>query len=96
MRAEDHPYREFERAGWARAASLPGEPDAFGGRARKREPDWSLNDLRALQQRRRDGQAERLGRLEIDHQFEPRGLLDGKVAWIGAGTMPRRARRRAP
>src|SRR5258706_2806258 len=36
--------------------------------------------VRALEHRLRDGQSERLGRLEIDHKIEPRRLLDGKVA----------------
>jgi hypothetical protein len=36
------------------------------------------------QHRLRDGEAERLRRLEVDDQFELRGLLDGKVAGLGA------------
>ena len=44
-----------------------------------------LNDLSRLQQHRlRDRQAERLGGLKVDDQFELRGLLDGEVAWLGA------------
>ena len=40
--------------------------------------------IRPLQQRRRDRQAEGLGGLEVDHQLELRGLLDGKVARLGS------------
>ncbi len=44
-----------------------------------------LDDLiRPLQQRLRDRQAERLGGLEVDDQFELRGLLDGEVGGLGA------------
>src|SRR5215467_7542263 len=44
-----------------------------------------FNDLiRPQQQRRRDGEAERLGGLEIDDQLELVGLLDGQVAGLGA------------
>src|SRR6266436_3978726 len=47
--------------------------------------DPSLNHLiRPPQQRRRDRQAERLGRLEVDDQLELGGLLDGQVAWLCA------------
>src|SRR6266446_1513120 len=43
-----------------------------------------LNHLiRPLQERRRDGQAEGLGGLEVDDQFEGRGLLDGKLGRLG-------------
>jgi putative transposase len=43
-----------------------------------------LNHLvRTLQQRQRESQAERLCRLEIDDETEPRRLFDGKIAWIG-------------
>jgi hypothetical protein len=37
--------------------------------------------IRAPQERRRDRQAERLGRLEVDHQLELRRLLDGQIGW---------------
>src|SRR5215475_3458044 len=41
----------------------------------------SLDDLIGAQQQRwRDGEAERLGGLEIDHQLEFRRLLDGQIA----------------
>src|SRR4030095_1693428 len=44
-----------------------------------------LDDLIGpLQQRLRDGEADRLGRLEVDDQLELRGLLDGQVAGLGA------------
>src|SRR4029453_6307295 len=39
--------------------------------------------VRPLQQCLRDCQAECLRRLEIDDQFELRGLLDGEVGWFG-------------
>src|SRR2546428_3562917 len=38
----------------------------------------------ALQQRLGDPQTERLGGLQVDHQFELRGLLDWEVARLGA------------
>src|SRR5258708_31894537 len=40
--------------------------------------------IRPLQERRRDRQAERLGGLEVDHQFELGRLLDGEVNWFRA------------
>jgi len=44
-----------------------------------------FNDLiRPQQQRRRDGEAEGLGGLEVDHQFELRRLFDRKVGGLGA------------
>src|SRR5881409_1484795 len=44
----------------------------------------SLNDfVRPLQDRLRDRQPKRLGGLEIDHQLELRGLLDGENARLG-------------
>src|SRR5438093_8570080 len=39
--------------------------------------------FRSPQHRRRDRHAERLCSLEVDHQLELRGLLDGEIAWIG-------------
>src|SRR5688500_14834393 len=49
--------------------------------ARADEVIESLFDelIGAQQQRRRDGEAERLRRLEIDGELEPGGLLDGKL-----------------
>jgi hypothetical protein len=35
--------------------------------------------IRPLQEGRRDGQAERLGGLEVNHQLKLSGLLDGKI-----------------
>ena len=44
----------------------------------------SLNDLvRPLQQRRRDREAERLGRLEVDDELEFGRLLDRQVGGLG-------------
>src|SRR6266852_1228654 len=40
--------------------------------------------IRPLQERRGDGQAERLRGLEVDNQFERSGLLDGQVGGPGA------------
>src|SRR5262245_52352158 len=40
--------------------------------------------VRALSQRRRDRDPEPLGRLEIQHQRQIGGLLDGEVAGLGA------------
>src|SRR5258707_111956 len=40
--------------------------------------------IRALQERRRDRQAERLGGLEVDHEVELRRLLDRQIARPGA------------
>src|SRR2546427_9148096 len=41
---------------------------------------WTRDDLiRAQQQRGRDREAERLGRLEVDDEFEFRRLLDRKI-----------------
>jgi hypothetical protein len=37
----------------------------------------------AQQQRRRDGEAERLRGLEVDDQFQPHWLLNGEVFWAG-------------
>jgi hypothetical protein len=37
----------------------------------------------AQQERLRDGQAERLGRFEIDDQLVPGSLLHGQVGWLG-------------
>src|SRR2546426_11643472 len=39
--------------------------------------------LRLQQQRLRNRQPERLGSLEVDHQLELRGLLDGEVSRFG-------------
>src|SRR5438034_831754 len=45
----------------------------------------SFDDLiRPQQQRRRDRQTERLGGLEVNHELELRGLLDGEVARLRA------------
>ena len=44
-----------------------------------------LDDLiRPRQHRRRDREAERFGGLQVDHELELRGLLDGQVGGLGA------------
>jgi hypothetical protein len=40
--------------------------------------------VRALKDRRRDGETERLGDLEVDHQLELGRLLDGQIGRLGA------------
>ena len=40
--------------------------------------------VRLEQQRRRDGETEGMGGLEVDDQLELRGLLHRQVAWLGA------------
>ena len=40
--------------------------------------------VRPLQERRRDRQAESLGDLEVDHEFERSGLLDRQIGGLGA------------
>ena len=65
-------------------STAPGAPEGGRRRARRREGGRSFDDLiRAQQQRRRDREAERLGGLQVDHQLELRGLLDGEVARLG-------------
>src|SRR5262249_15453127 len=67
---------------WQERLPAKPAPDA----ARAPAADWALLDhlIRPGQQRRWDGQPERLRGLEVDDQFELRGLLDGEVAWFGA------------
>jgi hypothetical protein len=38
---------------------------------------------RLEEQRRRDGEAQGLGGLKVDHQLEFRGLLDRQIGWFG-------------
>jgi hypothetical protein len=45
--------------------------------------DGSITLIRPLQERRRDRQANRLGGLEVDHQFQRRRLLDGQAGELG-------------
>src|ERR1051325_4630983 len=42
------------------------------------------NPIRPEQQRRRDGEAERLGGLEVDDELELRRLLDGEISGLCA------------
>src|SRR5437879_9730897 len=66
---------------------LDGEPHGDSTTNRDEEMFGSslLNNLiRPQQQRRRDRQAKRLGRLEIDHQLVLRRLLDWKIGRLGA------------
>jgi hypothetical protein len=44
--------------------------------------------VRPQQHRRGDREAEGLGGLHVDHQLEPRGLLDGEAAGFGALEYP--------
>src|SRR5262249_24106650 len=76
------------RRPWRSArASESSAPTAGGGVGRSRGrvsasriEVGSIDDLIcAQQQRRRDGQPERLGGLEVDDEFERGGLLDGQV-----------------
>src|SRR4029450_8686926 len=63
----------------------PAKPTA----ARRSWPRWSSTALldhliRAQQHRLRDREPERLRRLQVDHQLELRGLLDGKIGGLDA------------
>src|SRR5262249_28169872 len=40
--------------------------------------------IRPQQQRRRGGEAQRLGGLEVDGQLQSHGLLNGEVLWAGS------------
>jgi hypothetical protein len=52
---------------------------------RRKRADSPFDDLiGAEQQRRRDGEAERLRGLQVDDQLELRRLLDGKIGRLGA------------
>jgi hypothetical protein len=56
-----------------------------------------LDDLICpLQEGRRDAEAERFRRLEVDGEVEPRGLLDGKVGGLGPFENPVHEVRGAP
>src|SRR5262245_6831661 len=75
-------------------------PDGFNNLLAHDTPlsrtDWrprtrvdSLNNLiRPQQQRRRDGEAERFGGLEVDGEVELRGTLDGEVGGLGTAQDP--------
>src|SRR5262249_907753 len=79
-----------------RAHSLPrneADPSAAGGEHRKHPVHWSVmldcarpfNYLICPQQQRwRDRQIERLGRLQVDDQLERRWLLDGEIRRLRA------------
>src|SRR5437773_2482398 len=56
------------------------------GRACGRAPAHDLLDdlIRPQQQGPGDGKAERVRSLEVDHQLELRGLLDGQIPRLGA------------
>src|SRR5262249_8296118 len=60
----------------------------LGGKGRGEEDECATEELlddlvRPRQDRLRDREAEGPGRLEVDHQFELRGLLDGEVGRLG-------------
>src|SRR5260370_16244550 len=80
------PIRYTLPAGCASAASgAARRPPAITPRKVRRSIPGLLNHLiRPLQERRRDRQPEGLGDLEVDHQLELGGLLDGPVAWLRA------------
>src|SRR5260370_1709232 len=64
--------------------TLKGHLLPFCSRTTLKHPPGLLNHLiRPLQERRRERQAEGLGGLEIDDEFELGRLLDGKVAGLG-------------
>ena len=44
---------------------------------------WIDHLIRPQQQRRRDGEPERLGGLRIDHELEVGGWYEGKISWVG-------------
>src|SRR5580765_2334559 len=64
------------------------EPEDGYGRRNPAPPGSAARSpddlIRALQERRRDRQAEGLGGLEVDHQLELGGLLDREVCRPGA------------
>src|SRR4030095_11229701 len=84
------------QASRSRETQSPGSPPAAprrraarrGSRQLERRETLVGSLLRALirprQERRRDRQAQGLGGLEVDAQFELRGLLNGQVAGLGA------------
>jgi hypothetical protein len=58
-------------------ANLPDAPQTRRGR-------WVFLDRDAIAYRWRNGEAERLGGLEVDDELELRSLLDGKIAGLCA------------
>src|SRR5215472_13778971 len=75
-------------------------PELVGALRAERERPFTLNGLlfddlvSAGEDRRRDGEAERLGGLEIDDQLEGRWLLDRQIGRLGAlqGSVRRKCR----
>jgi hypothetical protein len=64
-----------------RAVYVAYAPDREAGRVGRALFDDVVG---SLQHRRRYREADRLRGLEVDRQLELRGLLDGKVGWLGA------------
>src|SRR5215470_4983196 len=78
LKVPPHPRQNFAWAGllrWQRGHSFSGAASWPVVTGSPRPPG---------QQRRRDGQAERLGRLEVDDQLKLRDLLDGQIRWLDA------------
>src|SRR4029077_2404716 len=70
------------RAGSCARPSWVAPPSVW--RVRASASDSLDHLIRALQQRRRDRQAEGLGGLEVDDQLEGRRLLDRQIGGLGA------------
>jgi hypothetical protein len=68
-----------------RGHRTPGEADSRS-KELAASVEHSLLDhlVRALEQRRRDSKAERLGGLRVDDEFEFPRLLQRKITWLGA------------
>jgi hypothetical protein len=82
------PTPDFAGSSLGRAPATSSRAESLGvlaGRCSGFAASASLDDLvRPRQQRRRDREAERLGGLEVDHELELGGLLDGQIARLRA------------
>src|SRR5713101_6927850 len=76
------------RRSWGKCASAFPSPTASASKCPARLTpgpfSWMNHLIRPPQHRRRDRQAEGLGRLEVDDQLELRRLLDGQVGGLAA------------